>query len=120
MAAGLRCVTQTILAGEIPDVPGNCLQAAVASLLDLDLDVVPHFTLHEDWLERLVEFGAQRGYAVVYRGHPVPFGLAFGCSPRGVFHAVVCVDGEIVWDPHPSRGGLVSVANYVEWAPRGS
>lgn len=112
----MKAVTQTILAGEIDGVPGNCLQAAVASLLELDLDAVPHFALHEDWLERLVEFGAERGYRVLYQGQPVAFGLAFGMSERDLGHAVVCLDGEIAWDPHPSRTGLVSVSNYVDWS----
>lgn len=116
----MKPVTQTITIGDGSGRPGNCLQAAVASLLDLDLDEVPHFIEcgeDEDWLERLVTFGAGRGYRVVYRPDPVMFGLAFGRSPRDAAHAVVCLDGEIVWDPHPSRDGLVSISNYVEWAP---
>jgi hypothetical protein len=112
----MKPITQTILVGDIPGVPGNCLQAAVASLLDLDLDAVPHFALHEDWLERLVEFGNARGRHVLCRSKPVAFGLAFGPSPRGVQHAVVCLDGEIAWDPHPSREGLSSVSTYVDWS----
>lgn len=113
----MKPVVQTITIGDGSGRPGNCLQAAVASLLDLDLGHVPHFVEHDDWLERLVDFGAERGYRVAYRAHPVAFGLAFGRSPRNAAHAVVCLDGEIVWDPHPSRDGLVSISNYVEWAP---
>jgi hypothetical protein len=109
----VKQVTQTITVGDGSGRIGNCLQAAVASLLDLDLGGVPHFAEHDDWLERLVEFGAARGYRVVYRPRPVEFGR----SPRDVPHAVVVIDGEIVWDPHPSRDGLVSVSNYVEWSP---
>lgn len=114
----MKQVTQTITVGDGSGLPGNCLQAAVASLLGLDLDVVPHFARHDDWLERLVAFGADHGYRVLYQppAKPVAFGLAFGQSPRGVFHAVTVVDGE-TWDPHPSRDGLVSVANYLDWTP---
>ena len=112
----MKQVTQTITVGDGTGRVGNCLQAAVASLLGLALDEVPHFAEHDDWLERMVGFGADRGYRVVYRGAPVAFGLAFGRSPRDVPHAVVVVDGQIVWDPHPSGDGLVSVSNYVEWA----
>lgn len=116
----MKQVTQTITIGDGSGRLGNCLQAAVASLLDLTLDQVPHFlecAAGEDWLDRLVSFGADRGYRVVYRSDPVAFGLAFGRSPRNASHAVVVLDGEIVWDPHPSRDGLVSISNYVEWAP---
>ncbi|MFJ8966062.1 hypothetical protein ACIRG5_42400 [Lentzea sp. NPDC102401] len=112
-------VTQTITVGDGSGLPGNCLQAAVASLLNLDLDDVPHFALYPDWLERLIGFGAAHGYSVTYQPLTVPvtFGLAFGQSPRGVFHAVVLRGAEL-WDPHPCRDGLVSVANYVAWTPK--
>ena len=112
----MKQVTQTITVGDGSGLPGNCLQAAVASLLELDLDEVPHFARYDDWLERLVAFAEERGHRVLYRpaSEPVAFGLAFGQSPRGVFHAVTVVNGE-TWDPHPSRDGLVSVANYVAW-----
>lgn len=114
----MRQVTQTITVGDGSGLPGNCLQAAVASLLELDLAVVPHFALYDDWLERLVAFGTAHGFEVRYRPatEPAVFGLAFGQSPRGVFHAITVVDGE-TWDPHPSRDGLTSVANYVAWTP---
>lgn len=113
----MKPVDQTIVVGDDSGLPGNCLQAAVASLLDLDLAAVPHFILHADWLERMVAFGAAWGYRVLHRpaSAPVAFGLAVGPSPRGVIHAVVCIDGQLVWDPHPSRDGLISVSNYYTW-----
>jgi hypothetical protein len=111
-------VTQTIMAGNDDGIPGNCLQAAVASLLDLELEAVPHFALHDDWLERLVAFAADRGYRVVYASptEPPDFGLAFGPSVRGVMHSVTYVDGQ-TWDPHPSRAGLLSISNFVAFLP---
>lgn len=118
-ARAVREVTQTILDDQDPDTPGNCLQAAVASLLGLDLDAVPHFVQHDDWLERLGAFGQQAGYRVVYRspGEPVPMGVAYGRSPRGVQHAVVVLDGVQVWDPHPSRAGLLSTSGILSFIP---
>lgn len=111
-------VSQTIILGDGSGRLGNCLQAAVASALDLPLDEVPHFAEVEDWWRALVEFVQERGSNVVLRpasdGPPV-LGLAFGQSPRGVMHAVVCRDGEVVWDPHPSRDGLSSVSSYVRF-----
>lgn len=119
MGAEVREVTQTILHEEGAESPGNCLQAAVASLLDLDLDDVPHFVVHPDWLERLMAFGRAHGYWVRYAqpdAH-VPFGIAVGPSPRGVQHAVVWIDGTVAWDPHPSRAGLLRTAMHYAWTP---
>lgn len=116
----MREVTQTILHEEGAAIPGNCLQAAVASLLDLDLDAVPHFIVHDDWLARLIAFGRDHGYHVDCEFQPeapIRFGIASGPSPRGVHHAVVVIDGETVWDPHPSRAGLLSVALAFAWTP---
>jgi hypothetical protein len=114
--------TQTILAGDPSGVQGNCLQAAVASLLDLPLDEVPHFAEHEDWLERLCDFGAEHGFKVIYRPPATEgvTGLAFGPSARGVKHAVVWVNGEMAWDPHPDRSGLLSVSMLLAFDPVGA
>lgn len=112
-------VTQTILAGT-PGRQGNCLQAAVATLLGLPLDEVPHFVeLDESWSEALADFAQWHGYATVWTdGHgPAPtLGLAFGPTVRDkdIVHAVALVDGRI-WDPHPTRAGLTSVSTYVAW-----
>ncbi|MBM9509976.1 hypothetical protein [Actinacidiphila acididurans] len=118
--APARQVTQTILHEQDGDVPGNCLQAAVASLLDLDLNVVPHFITHDDWLNRLIVFGQEHGYLVRCEWQPetpTPLGIAIGPSPRGVQHAVVVIDDETAWDPHPSRAGLLSVSLVLEFTP---
>lgn len=105
-------VTQTILHGDPQGRQGNCLQAAVASLLDLRLDDVPHFVeLDGDWVQHLVDWAAGRGWSVTYArpDSPVPLGIACGPSPRGVHHAVVMRDGAVAWDPHPSRDGLLKI-----------
>lgn len=101
-------VTQTILHPDPQGRIGNCLQAAVASLLDLHLDDVPHFAEHDDWMQRMVAWAKARGWTV-YDRQPnvsVAMGVAYGPSERGVTHAVVVRNGEPVWDPHPSRAGL--------------
>lgn len=112
-------VTQTILAGDPDGTVGNCMQAAVASLLDLPLEEVPHFCAFPDWLGYLAIWSAQRGWAVRHRNadEPVALGIACGPSPRGVEHATVMRDGEITWDPHPSRDGLLSIARIWEFTP---
>lgn len=58
-------VYQTIIncGDDKEQLPGNCLQAAVASLLDLNLDEVPHFLVHGDeWFERMKIFLNEKGY----------------------------------------------------------
>lgn len=139
-------VQQTILAtsttaadGINPDgTSGNCLQAAVASLLDLPLDEVPHFVddpdPDHDWWSALRRWARGRGNDVHYvpadhpvlmqwlRGHLEADGrqghaIAAGRSPRGDFGHVVVVDCWLqpVWDPHPSGGNLISVHGYYVW-----
>lgn len=126
--------TQTILAGRedghsAAGLPGNCLQAAVASLLDLELDQVPHFAVYVDWWGAMRRWARERGGDFTYFALPpdkyadawaqtVAWGrehnayvILGGGSPRGPFmHVVVgTVDLEVVHDPHPSRAGLTYV-----------
>lgn len=111
-------VLQTIFAGNEEGVPGNCLQAAVASLLRLPLEQVPHFLQIEDWWLSLDRFAARHGYVILPGASIEPvFGLSFGPSARGVTHAVAHRDGG-VWDPHPDRAFLMSVSTYVEFVGR--
>lgn len=102
-------VTQTIFADDPGGRMGNCLQAAVAALLELPLETVPHFVEHDDWFRQMTAFAAAHGYRVERcDDEPIDQGLAFGMSPRGVNHAVVLLDDAPAWDPHPSRAGLLS------------
>ncbi|MHA6764706.1 hypothetical protein [Streptacidiphilus sp. PAMC 29251] len=115
-------ITQTIMVGDPQGRIGNCLQAAVASLLDLDLDDVPHFAEHDDWLNRMVDWANARGWKVQQRPPAaiVPIGIAYGPSVRGVTHAVVFSFGDQVWDPHPSRAGLLSISGIYEFSRIGA
>jgi hypothetical protein len=114
----IRHVTQTILAGNPDGIPGNCVQAAVASLLDMDLGDVPHFAVIGGWLEWLCTWAALNGWLILRHnpGYRARMAIASGPSPRGVQHAVVMLDGGIAWDPHPSRDGLVSVSDIWEFS----
>jgi hypothetical protein len=112
-------VTQTIFAGDQSGRLGNCLQAAIATLLGLPLEEVPHFAeCPWDWVHEMVGFAREHGYQIVWRtgGDRPTFGLVFGPSVRSAdtTHAVAVVDGE-VWDPHPSRAGLTAESTYVHW-----
>ena len=114
--------------------PGNCYQAAIASVLDLALEDVPHFaTFSDDWVERSWSWFADRGLTRAFYheqffrdltwplhvapgtdfwGQPVSriVGvLGAGPSPRGPFRHVVVLDpatGAMIHDPHPSGAGL--------------
>lgn len=110
-----RQVSQTIFASPALNavgVYGNCIQAAVASLLGWPLDAVPHFGAFRDWRAalRLWAEGEELVYEQVDDPAAVPADeercLYLGPSSRGYPHVVVGLGGEVAWDPHPSRDGL--------------
>lgn len=118
-------VTQTILFdAELnrQGVIGNCLQAAVASLLDLPLDAVPHFSSFVWWPAAMELWARGRGLTVVtedctFDTIPTRRCIVGGWSPRGVQHVCVAEAGEITWDPHPSRDGLEGVTDAMWFEP---
>lgn len=103
----MKCVDQDVLVEQHGF--GNCLQAAVASIIEFPLNTVPNFILFEKWYDRMVEFLNEKGFDV--SGEPTnnEYALAFGDSPRGTKHAVVMMGDDIVHDPHPSKGGVTGV-----------
>lgn len=107
-------VTQSILYDpelNARGVYGNCLQAAVASALGLDLDAVPHFGAFAWWNAAARLW--LRGHGLDWRvtdGIPPGRSIVIGSTTRGSGdHAVVGEGGEVAWDPHPSRTGLTEV-----------
>jgi len=103
-------------------IPGDCWRAALASLLDLDVEEVPHFGLYVSWWLESRRWMRSRGVDLAYyyasdwigadSGPPM---VLDGPSPRGPFrHCVVGLPGtgELVWDPHPTRMGLVEVEGF--------
>ena len=108
-----KFVDQTKLHDPKNGVTGNCLAAAVASVLGLTLEEVPEFEemSRGRYFVELISFAATTGRRLVYHPetHP-PRGLSIGTvsSPRfpSEAHAVVCLDGEVVHDPHPTRASL--------------
>jgi len=112
---GNEGVTQTLFAGRDDGVPGDCLRAAVASLFSLPLEMVPHFVLFQDWEAALSIWLDQYGRHQQLRRVqttviPDERCLVYGKSPRGISHVVVGEHGAVAWDPHPSRAGLIAVA----------
>lgn len=111
-------ITQTITYDPTPGAPlGNCWQTAIASVLELELDDVPHFV-------QVDEDGGDNWYYYTwfwlwYRGHQLvsvyrhlynnEYYLVTGKSPRGDFHHVVVYqNGKMVHDPHPDGTGLLT------------
>lgn len=108
---------------------GDCVRASYATLLGISLEEVPPLDpgfamrlgveqgdLERAWLasigldlvEIAVDHESELPEEVLGCVPEVPH-LMSGISPRGFGHRCVGVGGQIVWDPHPSRAGLVTV-----------
>lgn len=103
---------------------GNCMQACVASIFELELDQVPNFNKHgpkyydeeiESWCDLInmiaLDITLEHGALNLFRDTHI---IAIGNSPRsteGLKHACVYKNGEIVHDPHPD-GTLISLPPY--------
>lgn len=120
-------VEQTLFGGPEAEVPGNCLTACVASVLELPLGDVPHFVVYGDWWARFVGFMREHRLGVwdcpliggieprFLQGDrpgrivdPPGYWIAAVLSPRLVtskghpaLHSVVMHGAKVVWDPHP-------------------
>lgn len=128
-------VRQTIFVADHPKGRGNCMSAALASILDLPLAEVidlasdevregprGFFASIDDWLgDRGLKF-------VSWWDHPNDdeldrsamrealagrYSIGSGPSPRGPFHhAIICKSGRMVWDPHPSDDGVTRIEHH--------
>lgn len=112
---------------------GNCLQACVASILELDLDEVPNFVEAQngEWWKALNDFLLGYGIQpVILDANPKsleddvipwkPKGLHIlsGKSPRGDFlHATVYQAEKMIHDPHPDRTGVMSEVDWILFIP---
>lgn len=107
---------------------GECVRAAYATILGLPIEAVPRFdpavcdAVGEEQGDRERRWLATLGFDLFELStepHPMPQEvldcvpavphLISGWSPRGFGHRCVGVGGRVVFDPHPSRAGLVSV-----------
>ena len=115
------------------DVYGDCDRAAVASLLDMRAERVPHWyngiwdgsddadieKAHERrrrWLAgrgiRLIQLALtspdlEQLLGSISKTNPDAYFLLVGESANGTGHTVVCHEGAIVHDPHPDDPGIV-------------
>lgn len=101
---------------------GDCFSACIASILDLPLSEVPVFTtFKEKWFGKVRSWLKDRNLKMLlFRpewdgGQIIPntitkpqgWSIASGDSVRGPWrHSVVCFDGDVFHDPHPSGAGL--------------
>ena len=93
------------------NVKGNCLQASLASALELPLEAVPNFIEREDWFEAVSawlseNYGVRLICIPVNGWVPPGIHLTGGMGARGLEHIVVGQDGAMIHDPHPKGGGL--------------
>jgi hypothetical protein len=101
-----------------PAEGGDCQAACIASILECPLEEVPRLPPGEGMSEeawpvytrRLEEWLAARNLVEVCfpatgEWRPTGYAILAVKSPRfpGLEHAVVTLNGEIVWDPHPGR-----------------
>jgi len=120
-----------------PFVPGDCLSACVASVLDMRTEDVPLFVAEDDpsavaqgdglrwyphdylWVPRLREWveglGLQLKLLPPEARDAVPgFHILYGYSSVGGEHAVVGRAGRVVHDPDPrTRAGLATVTGVI-------
>lgn len=98
---------------------GNCFSACLASLFECDISEVPNFT---ECGESPEEFWAaakawlfERGWGLVGIALNEEFGpeqldgylIVVGKSARGLDHATLWHQGQMIHDPHPDRSGIL-------------
>ena len=106
----MKQVTQTVTGPK-----GDCLRACVASILELELEMVPELSVNADsdqrwdWFVKLNNWLQNtRGLNLMYMDYdsgttPLGYSILVVDSPRhdDVYHALVAYDGFVKWDPYP-------------------
>lgn len=111
---------------------GDCFRACLATLLQRDPTTVPHFVqIDKDsigernwykevnlWLKEhyglcMIIVNGDKSFTDAYyleRSVGIPlYHMVCGATKRGTLHAVIGQNGRVVFDPHPSRDGLINV-----------
>jgi hypothetical protein len=117
----MKPVDMTIM-HDPPRAHGDCFRCVIASILELSPNEVPHFSaLAEDSAEerKLVRgWLAPRGFAYfeieweadalkAWKADLSFHHVISGMTARNTRHACVGFAGEVVFDPHPDRTGLI-------------
>ena len=106
---------------------GDCHRACIASMLDLELDQVPHFgdggPSDIEFMRRVDQFLATLDMAQVFFAFPTDidhvhqvmrvsnpgiYWILGGKSTTGCAHSVICLDDKIVHDPSLNDAGIVA------------
>ncbi len=108
-------------------VSGDCYRAALASIFEEPLTNFPRdlswARVHGDaafrlWLRKkgfaMKTYVWPDGVPAAWPGIPGAWHMLGGQSPREGLHATVGMNGVMVWDPHPSRAGLIGVRRDVD------
>jgi len=107
---------------------GNCFQAAVASILELTLDVVPDiqeydeelkwFDTFRNWLNKrgLTAFGLSTGGNILLQGYHLIETKSTTLS-NGELHVCVGYNQEVVHDPNPNTTSVGEVVDYIVIMP---
>lgn len=116
----MKPVMQTLFYDK--DRTGNCFEACLASIFEMDLKDVPNFH-GKNWFVEFWEWLKTKGYTTDgslynenienYNGGVDGYFIVAGESPRGKHikggHAVVYKNGKLAHDPHPDGTGVVSI-----------
>lgn len=117
----MKKVKQTIVHNPETGDIGNCWTACIASIIECDIDEIPHFMRDSEypitdtikWLDdkgySYIEF-ADKGLIEYAQMQYWGYHLICGPSPRfsNVYHSVVGYNGEPYFDPHPDETMLDS------------
>jgi hypothetical protein len=109
-----RAVRQTTFYDPHDVHAGNCTEAAIASILQLPLSAVTPLdrTNGRTFWDAVEAFFCLHGWDfITIPADKIPEGvhLASGLSARGRPHTVVYVGAQLVWDPHPSDAGIITI-----------
>jgi hypothetical protein len=96
----------------------DSLPAAMASVMRVSLEKLPGLTR-----DTALGLARANGYELLQVENwpailPWGYHVAIGPSPRETSHAVVCLNGIIVHDPHPSKAGIFWIDSWLLLFPR--
>ncbi len=95
---------------------GNCTEACIATLLGLTIEQVPSFrhryiTASEYWdlIDAFLLTQGKEMFAVPDHKTIEGIYMVSGPSVRDASHCVLYENGQLAWDPHPSRAGILKI-----------
>jgi hypothetical protein len=118
----MKTIEQRRLFSKENGTHGDCMQCCVAMLLGLEYQQVPDFISQEFFWDSFYGFIRGKGFEPKERSFlrmkecPTEFCIMTGETVRtektGVKHSVIYRNGELFFDPHPSKAGLSKPEEY--------